>query len=72
MMTRIPFFREVVLMAFECQHCGFRRDAVAPFHFFLVASPAVCSQRSGCARLTTFTGEVAPVPAPLGRAYARS
>lgn len=25
MMTRIPFFREVVLMAFECPHCNFRR-----------------------------------------------
>lgn len=27
MMTKIPFFREVVLMAFECEHCGFRRAA---------------------------------------------
>lgn len=26
MMTRIPFFREVVIMAFECQHCNFRRE----------------------------------------------
>ena len=26
-MTKLPFFREVVLMAFECPHCGFRRAA---------------------------------------------
>ena len=28
LMTKIPFFREVVLMSFDCQHCGFRSSEV--------------------------------------------
>ena len=24
LLTRIPFFRDVILMAFECEHCGYR------------------------------------------------
>ena len=28
LMTKIPFFREVILMAFSCQHCGFRSSEV--------------------------------------------
>ncbi|TPX34852.1 hypothetical protein SmJEL517_g02585 [Synchytrium microbalum] len=28
LLTRIPHFREIVLMAFECPHCGFRNSEV--------------------------------------------
>lgn len=28
--TRIPHFREVVVMAFECPHCGFRNNEIQP------------------------------------------
>lgn len=28
LLTRIPFFRDVILMAFECEHCGFRNSEV--------------------------------------------
>ncbi len=28
MMTRIPFFRDIIIMAFECEHCGFRNSEV--------------------------------------------
>jgi C4-type Zn-finger protein len=26
--TRIPFFRNVIIMAFHCRHCGFRSSEV--------------------------------------------
>ena len=26
LLTRIPFFRDVILMAFECEHCGLRNS----------------------------------------------
>eukprot|EP00123_Amoebidium_parasiticum_P001203 comp12250_c0_seq1/m.7044 comp12250_c0_seq1/g.7044 ORF comp12250_c0_seq1/g.7044 comp12250_c0_seq1/m.7044 type:complete len:479 (-) comp12250_c0_seq1:94-1530(-) len=29
-LTRIPYFREVVIMAFECEHCGFRSSEIIP------------------------------------------
>ena len=28
--TKIPFFREVVVMAFECPHCGARNNEIQP------------------------------------------
>lgn len=28
LMTRIPFFRNVIIMAFHCRHCGFRSSEV--------------------------------------------
>ncbi|DAZ97049.1 TPA: hypothetical protein N0F65_012918 [Lagenidium giganteum] len=28
MLTLIPYFREVILMSFECEHCGFRNSEV--------------------------------------------
>ncbi len=28
MMTKIPFFKEIILMAFECPHCAFRSSEV--------------------------------------------
>jgi zinc finger protein len=28
MMTKIPFFKEIILMAFECSHCGYRSSEV--------------------------------------------
>ena len=30
LLTRIPFFREVVLMSFSCPHCGFRNSEIEP------------------------------------------
>jgi zinc finger protein len=30
LLTRIPFFREIVIMSFECPHCGFRNSEVQP------------------------------------------
>lgn len=27
-LTRIPFFKEVVLMSFECPHCGYRNSEI--------------------------------------------
>jgi len=28
LLTKIPYFREVVIMAFECPHCNFRNNEV--------------------------------------------
>lgn len=28
LLTRVPFFREVIIMAFECEHCGYRNSEV--------------------------------------------
>jgi zinc finger protein len=28
LLTRIPHFREVILMAFECPHCGFKNNEI--------------------------------------------
>ncbi|CCE85214.1 Piso0_004796 [Millerozyma farinosa CBS 7064] len=30
LLTRIPFFREVILMSFACPHCGFRNSEIQP------------------------------------------
>ncbi|XP_078664415.1 zinc finger protein ZPR1-like [Branchiostoma floridae x Branchiostoma belcheri] len=30
LMTRIPYFREVVLMSFDCPHCGFANNELQP------------------------------------------
>jgi len=30
LLTDIPFFRQVVIMAFECEHCGYRSSDVQP------------------------------------------
>lgn len=24
LLTRVPFFRDIIIMAFECEHCGYR------------------------------------------------
>jgi zinc finger protein len=28
--TKIPFFKEIIVMAFDCQHCGYRSSEVQP------------------------------------------
>jgi zinc finger protein len=30
LLTRIPYFREIILMSFSCPHCGFRNSEVQP------------------------------------------
>ena len=30
LLTRIPFFREIVIMSFDCPHCGFHNSEVQP------------------------------------------
>lgn len=30
LITRIPFFREVIISSFECEHCGFKNNSVDP------------------------------------------
>lgn len=39
LLTRIPFFRDVILMAFECEECGYRSSEVQPSEY----------QEKGCA-----------------------
>jgi len=29
MMTKIPFFKEIMISAFACEHCGFRNSEVS-------------------------------------------
>ena len=28
LMTKIPFFREIIISSFDCEHCGFRNNEV--------------------------------------------
>lgn len=30
LLTKIPFYKEVVLMSFECQHCGYKNNEIQP------------------------------------------
>jgi zinc finger protein len=30
LLTRIPFFRDVIIMSFECPHCGYRNNEIQP------------------------------------------
>ncbi|GMF07890.1 unnamed protein product [Ambrosiozyma monospora] len=30
LLTSIPYFREVIIMSFECQHCGFKNSEIQP------------------------------------------
>lgn len=30
LLTKIPFFKEIILMAFDCQHCGYKSSEVQP------------------------------------------
>lgn len=30
LLTKIPFFKEVVLMSFECEHCGYKNNEIQP------------------------------------------
>ena len=46
LMTKIPFFKDIIIMAFTCPHCGFRTNEVEPgsalsehgIHFTLTVS----------------------------------
>ncbi|KAJ1968663.1 nucleolar zinc-finger protein, partial [Dispira parvispora] len=29
LLTRVPHFREIILMAFECPHCGFKNNEIS-------------------------------------------
>ena len=28
LLTKIPFYKEIILMSFECEHCGFKNNEV--------------------------------------------
>lgn len=28
LLTRIPFFKEIILMSFECPHCGYKNNEI--------------------------------------------
>lgn len=30
LLTKIPFFREIIIMSFECSHCGFKNSEIQP------------------------------------------
>ncbi|KAI3405296.2 hypothetical protein KGF56_001893 [Candida oxycetoniae] len=30
LLTRIPYFREIIIMSFECPHCGFKNSEIQP------------------------------------------
>nr|CAG4645548.1 EOG090X06TU [Lynceus sp. MCZ IZ 141354] len=30
LLTRIPFYKEIILMSFECSHCGFKNNEIQP------------------------------------------
>ena len=30
LLTKIPFFKEVIIMSFSCSHCGFSNNEVQP------------------------------------------
>jgi len=30
LLTKIPFYKEIVLMSFECGHCGFKNNEIQP------------------------------------------
>ena len=30
LLTKIPFFKEVIVMSFECPHCGYRNNEIQP------------------------------------------
>ncbi len=30
LLTKIPFFKEIIIMAFDCQECGYRSSEVQP------------------------------------------
>ncbi len=30
LLTKIPFFKEIIVMAFECEQCGYRNSEVQP------------------------------------------
>jgi zinc finger protein len=30
LMTKIPYFKEIILMAFDCQECGYKSSEVQP------------------------------------------
>jgi zinc finger protein len=49
LMTRIPFFREVIVMAFNCRHCGFRSSEV---------QSASCQEKGSLFELTVTTPRV--------------
>ena len=59
LLTRIPFFRDVILMAFECEHCGYRSSELQSAEV----------QEKGCRfEVTVATIQVRRAWRPRGRA----